>query len=65
MVRLHHQLLLPYVSGSWEDYWNSGSIDLTGSYLAPFITTIGLYNNENEMMQLSYQNQLRTYLTIQ
>ena len=28
MVRLHHQLLI-YVSGSWEDYWNSGSIDLT------------------------------------
>ena len=42
-----------YVSGSWEDYWNSGSIDLTGSYLAPFITTIGLYNNENEMMAVA------------
>ena len=50
MVRLHHQLLI-YVSGSWEDYWNSGSIDLTAIF-TPFITTIGLYNNENEMMRM-------------
>ena len=49
-----------YVSGSWDDYWESGSTDLTGSYLTPYITTIGLYNNDNEMMQwLNYQNQLK------
>ena len=42
-----------YVSGSWDDYWNSGSIDLTGSYLAPFITTIGLYNESNEMLAVA------------
>ena len=39
-----------YVSGSWDDYYESGSTDLTGSYLAPYITTIGLYNNDNEMI---------------
>ena len=42
-----------YVSGSWDDYWESGSTDLTGSYLAPYITTIGLYNNDNEMMAVA------------
>ena len=45
-------LFVPF-SGSWDDYWNSGSIDLTGSYLAPFITTIGLYNESNEMLAVA------------
>lgn len=42
----------PYVSkldsnkyGSFDDYEYSGSIDPTGSYLAPYITTIGLYDD--------------------
>tara|TARA_R100000008_G_scaffold86435_1_gene79525 strand:- start:1972 stop:3255 length:1284 start_codon:yes stop_codon:yes gene_type:complete len=42
-----------WVSGSWDDYWDSGSTDLTGSYLAPFITTIGLYNSDNEMLGIA------------
>jgi len=41
------------ISGSWDDYWDSGSTDLTGSYLVPMITTIGLYNNENEMLAVA------------
>jgi len=47
----------PYVSeidstqvGSFDDYFNSGSIDPTGSYLAPYITTIGLYDDELNMV---------------
>ena len=42
-----------YVSGSWDDYWNSGSIDLTEFIFAPFITTIGLYNNDNEILAVA------------
>ena len=36
--------------GSFDDYEISGSSDQTGSYLAPFITTIGLYDDENNMV---------------
>ena len=36
--------------GSFDDYEMSGSVDQTGSYLAPFITTIGLYDDENNMV---------------
>tara|TARA_R100000152_G_C6754013_1_gene177745 strand:+ start:80 stop:1339 length:1260 start_codon:yes stop_codon:yes gene_type:complete len=42
-----------YISGSWDDYWESGSTDLTGSYLAPFITTIGLYDENKEMLAVA------------
>jgi len=31
--------------GSFDDFEYSGSIDPTGSYLAPYITTIGLYDD--------------------
>ena len=36
--------------GTWDDYYNSGSIDPTGSYLAPYITTIGLYDDNGDMV---------------
>lgn len=36
--------------GSFDDYEISGSSDQTGSYLAPFITTIGLYDDDNNMV---------------
>ena len=36
--------------GSFDDYEVSGSTDQTGSYLAPFITTIGLYDDDNNMV---------------
>jgi hypothetical protein len=50
----------PYVSeidntkiGSFDDYLNSGSLDPTGSYLAPYITTIGLYDDELNMVAVA------------
>jgi hypothetical protein len=50
----------PYVSklnnnkyGSFDDFEYSGSIDPTGSYLAPYITTIGLYDNELNMVAIA------------
>jgi hypothetical protein len=43
----------PSVSGSWDDYYNSSSIDPTGSYLAPFITTIGLYDDNGDMVAIA------------
>ena len=39
--------------GSWNDYFESSSTDPTGSYLAPYITTIGLYNDQNEMVAVA------------
>ena len=39
--------------GSFDDYLISGSVDETGSYLAPFITTIGLYDNELNMVAVA------------
>ena len=39
--------------GSFDDYEVSGSLDQTGSYLAPFITTIGLYDDENNMVAVA------------
>jgi len=39
--------------GSFDDYEVSGSTDQTGSYLAPFITTIGLYDNELNMVAVA------------
>ena len=39
--------------GSFDDYEVSGSTDQTGSYLAPFITTIGLYDTDNNMIALA------------
>lgn len=35
----------PNKYGSFDDYEYSGSLDPTGSYLAPYITTIGLYDD--------------------
>jgi hypothetical protein len=50
----------PYVSqldgvsiGSFDDYINSGSVDPTGSYLAPYITTIGLYDEALNMVAVA------------
>lgn len=43
----------PSISGSWNDYDTSASIDPTGSYLAPMITTIGLYDKSGEMIAIA------------
>mgnify|MGYP000365297133 FL=1 len=39
--------------GSFDDYIVSSSVDQTGSYLAPFITTIGLYDDTNNMVAVA------------
>lgn len=39
--------------GSFDDYVISGSVDPTGSYLAPFITTIALYDDELNMVAVA------------
>lgn len=42
-----------WVSGSWDDYDSNKSTDLTGSYLAPYITTIGLYDKDGDMVAVA------------
>lgn len=41
------------VSGSWDDYYDSASIDPTGSYLTTYITTIGLYDKDGDMVAIA------------
>jgi hypothetical protein len=50
----------PYISeidpnrfGSFDDFEYSGSLDPTGSYLAPYITTIGLYDDDLNMVAVA------------
>jgi hypothetical protein len=38
---------------SFDDYIESSSLDPTGSFLAPYITTIGLYDNELNMVAVA------------
>ena len=37
-------------SGTFSDYEEDGSINSIGSYLAPYITTIGLYDNDGDLV---------------
>ena len=39
--------------GSFDDYFVSSSVDPTGSYLAPYITTIGLYDDNLDMIAVA------------
>lgn len=41
------------VTGSWEDYFTYKLTDPTGSYLAPYITTIGLYDKDGDMVAIA------------
>lgn len=41
------------VTGSWDDYSVSASIDPTGSYLTTYITTIGLYDSSSNMVGIA------------
>ena len=41
------------ISGGFEHYDLSGSIDSTGSFLAPFITTIGLYDDNCDLVAVA------------
>jgi hypothetical protein len=43
----------PSKVGTWNDYFNSSSVDPTGSYLAPFITTIALYDDDGDMVAIA------------
>ena len=43
----------PSISGSWDDYDTSASYDPTGSYLAPFISTIGIYDKDGDMIAIA------------
>jgi hypothetical protein len=45
--------LNPNKFGSFDDYEVSSSLDPTGSFLAPYITTIGLYDNELNMVAIA------------
>lgn len=36
--------------GTWEDYYNYGLTDPTGSYLSTYITTIGLYDDDDNLL---------------
>ncbi len=45
--------LNPSKKGGFADYEYSSSIDRTGSYLAPYITTIGLYDNQLNMVAVA------------
>jgi hypothetical protein len=38
---------------SFDDYIFSSSVDPTGSYLSPYITTIGLYDGNNQMVAVA------------
>jgi hypothetical protein len=41
------------VNPLFHEYEVSASVDPTGSYLAPFITTIGLYDNDHNMVAVA------------
>lgn len=43
----------PNKYGSFDDYEYSGSLDPTGSYLAPYITTIGLYDDSLRLLAVA------------
>jgi hypothetical protein len=45
--------LNPKVFGSFDDYMENNTNDRTGSFIAPFITTIGLYDNELNMVAVA------------
>jgi hypothetical protein len=54
-IKLHtiQSSINPTKFGGFDDYEYSSSIDPTGSYLAPYITTIGLYDNEMNMVAVA------------
>ena len=40
-------------TGSWDDYFTEASTDPTGSYLATFVTTIGIYDADQNMVAVA------------
>ena len=41
------------VTGSWDDYYSNALTDPTGSYLTTFISTIGLYDDNNNLVAVA------------
>lgn len=41
------------VSGSWDDYSINSKMNPTGSYLAPMVTTIGIYDKDGDMVAVA------------
>jgi len=41
------------VTGSWDDYYNYSLTDPTGSYLTTFVSTIGLYDDNNNLVAVA------------
>ena len=54
-IKLHNirSTINPVKVGGFADYLYSGSVDPTGSYLAPYITTIALYDDELNMVAVA------------
>ena len=42
-----------YITGSWDDYYSKTLTDPTGSYLTTFVTTIGLYDDNNNLVAVA------------
>ena len=40
-------------TGSWEDYYSNALTDPTGSYLTTFVSTIGLYDDNNNLVAVA------------
>jgi hypothetical protein len=38
------------ISGTWDDYYEFGSTDPNGSYLSTYVTTIGLYDDNDDLL---------------
>lgn len=43
----------PLGTGSWDDYFLNQTSDPTGSYLTPYITTIGLYDDSRTLVAVA------------
>jgi hypothetical protein len=41
------------ITGSWNDYDEYRLTDPTGSYLAPYVTTIGIYDKDGDMVAIA------------
>ena len=41
------------ISGSWDDYESYGLTDPTGSYLSTYITTVGIYDKDGDMVAVA------------
>ena len=52
-LRSEYQGTIGTTVGTWNDYSVSASIDPTGSYLAPMVSTIGIYDKDGDMVAVA------------